>query len=248
MNRHGTTMLRHVRFDCVHSTKVRTGVLSLEKSAVPLAWRAASACRSTTLTLLLSGDSYTAWNARKRALLPSALAAELAFNAVVLRRHAKAASAWSHRRWCLCRAGLADDWELCEVLALRFPRNYYAWTHRAWLAERSESRNNELSFVERWLMTHVTDYSAAHYAVRIASGRYDDLVELRNLCRRLRDTYPHLATNCVGALSYFERSIAHAFLAAELSEPTYPPPSVHLRPWIENCLQAGMEHMSDSSA
>lgn len=229
----------------MHSAKVTTGVLSLERSAVPVAWREASASRSTTLTLLLSGDSYTAWNARKRALQPSGLIAELAFNAVVLRRHAKAASAWSHRRWCLCRAGLADDWELCEALALRFPRNYYAWTHRAWLAERSETGSNELTFVERWLMTHVTDYSAAHYAVRIASGRADDLVALRNLCRRLRDTYPHLATNCAGALSYFERSITHAFLAAGLSEPTHPPPSVHLRSWIENCLEEKMENMQD---
>ena len=50
---------------------------------------------ASAATLLLAGDAYTCWNVRKRALADprvdaAALQAELAFNALVLRRHAKA--------------------------------------------------------------------------------------------------------------------------------------------------------------
>ena len=128
-------------------------VLALRADRVGAVWRAArsapDAAGSSAATLLLSGDDYSAWNRRKRTLLGAGdgadRGAELAFNAVVLRRHAKAASAWSHRKWLLARenggktledAAASLELALCTSLAFRFPRNYYAWCHRAWVARR----------------------------------------------------------------------------------------------------------------
>lgn len=184
--------------------RFESGALSIEKAFLPEAWRQ----RNSIVTLLLSGDSYTAWNSRKRKM--SDVQAELDFNKVVLKKHAKAASAWSHRKWCIERCGRVPSGELslCELLAERYPRNYFAWTHRLWLL-RFEREN--LDLVTPFLAKHVTDYSAAHFALALAANP-SDLEVLRTLCKKLQEIYPHLLRNG-GALATFQRSIQNKLLA-----------------------------------
>lgn len=179
---------------------------------------------ASAATLLLSGDNYTAWNKRKRRPVSRE---ELALNAVVLQRHPKAGSAWSHRRWLLSKLGLNFDAEfrLCATLAERYPRNYFAWTHRSWVADRFDE-TKDFDFVTSWLRSHVTDYSAAHYAVRLAA-RFNLLTDLDQLHTDLCTAYPHLALHPNGALAYLHRSIHHAAalistITTSLRDPLHP--------------------------
>mmetsp|Transcript_6175 Transcript_6175/g.20129 ORF Transcript_6175/g.20129 Transcript_6175/m.20129 type:complete len:275 (+) Transcript_6175:80-904(+) len=205
---------------------VEGGLLFLRWSCLREVWREAKARHGTptasTATLLLVGDAYSAWNVRKRRRREDSdgdavdvvddLEEELAFNAVVLKRHPKAAAAWSHRRWLLKEgASEREELALCETLALRHPRNYFAWTHRAWVAERLGDFPGELDFAARWLRSHVTDHSAAHYAASLASKLSDDDEES---LRRLDEThsalcasFPHLAAQSTGNLAYLHRAI-----------------------------------------
>ncbi|KAJ8604348.1 hypothetical protein CTAYLR_002529 [Chrysophaeum taylorii] len=190
--------------------------LSLDKSHVIGVWREARSQSTPTATaavVLLSGDVYTAWNARKRHLKNAR--AELALNAVALRRHAKAASAWAHRRWCLERFerdAIDEDLDLCTGLAERYPRNYAAWTHRLWVVERRPHRiPSELDFVKAWLGAHVTDYSAANYALQLAvktATPAQALADLQILVGNLAETFPHLART--QSLLYLARAISRA--------------------------------------
>jgi len=191
------------------------------------AWGVASAA-----TLLLSGDAYSAWNARKRTARkrPETLDHELAFSAVVLRRHPKAGSAWSHRRWLLeqrARCDLDAEFALCETLADRYPRNSFAWTHRTWVAARLHDPRREIDFARTWLRSHVTDYSAAHYATDLLADSSSRRVRLRDDTSLLRDldalhadlcdAFPHLAARPAGALAYFHRTL-HKIAALSSSE------------------------------
>lgn len=185
--------------------------LSLDMAKVRVVWRTArthlrSSPTATAAVLLLSGDVYTAWNERKRHIG----ADDLAFNAVVLRRHAKAASAWAHRKWCLANTAYdaRRELDLCHTLTTRFPRNYAAWTHRTWVLDRHPALvENDLARVRQHLETKVTDYSAMHVALRAARTLHR-LTDLDDLALHLATVYPHLAQSQVGALAYFQRLLA----------------------------------------
>ena len=212
-------------------------MLCLDARCIKAVWREAQASGAsnvaTAATLLLSGDVYTAWNVRKKRFVEGSLVEELAFNAVVLRRHPKAGSAWSHRRWCLERFGSADidaDYALCATLAERYPRNYFAWRHRAWLADQ---RPETLAFATHWLRTHVTDYSCAHYALSLAAKRPEIfLKDLDALHSDLCTAYPHLCKHPAGALSYFHR-IIHVLAGAETTFPIKPLRHARSQKWLD---------------
>lgn len=73
--------------------------------------------------------------------------------------------------------------ETCSTVAEKYPKNYHAWTHRKWVlqllhdlstrdATESSERlirslfqvlQKEMSAIERWMKSHVTDHSAVHY-------------------------------------------------------------------------------------
>jgi len=84
-----------------------------------------------------------------------------------------------------------NEIKVCIRVADRYPKNYYAWTHRIYIVQRlkgglrqepttlttnkKENDDNicqqlfislleeEWTFIETWMRTHVSDHSAAHY-------------------------------------------------------------------------------------
>lgn len=81
-----------------------------------------------------------------------------------------------------------DEVDTCTRVAERFPKNYYAWTHRRYLwtvfkplilEENSNGEDNERAVLLRgiwtseferickWLETHISDHSAAHYGAQV---------------------------------------------------------------------------------
>mmetsp|Transcript_2853 Transcript_2853/g.3955 ORF Transcript_2853/g.3955 Transcript_2853/m.3955 type:complete len:282 (-) Transcript_2853:1679-2524(-) len=164
-----------------YDPKSRT--LALDQHRLKEVWCAARRQKESTVILLLSGDSYSAWNARKRQYRicwnEDERTQELAFNAVVLRKHPKAATAWSHRRWCLRDLALdlellGPELDLCTMLTERYPRNYSAWTHRTWLLHQVTKYHENIhlikehTFVQHWLSTHISDHSAVAFAIYVA--------------------------------------------------------------------------------
>ncbi|KAL1502941.1 hypothetical protein AB1Y20_011012 [Prymnesium parvum] len=98
------------------------------------------------LLLLTAGQSYSAWNDRKRTLLaapPHALLEELSFSRLVLSSFPKAHEAYAHRRHLLSRlderAGrqLPAELELCEAAQRRRAANFHAARHLSFAVARA---------------------------------------------------------------------------------------------------------------
>ena len=165
---------------------------SRARSSCPSRLRSCRACWSTTRfasrETLFNSCFRRLWNSRKRSLGDARdgreLRKELQFNAVCLRRHAKAVSAWAHRKWCLENLLVVDrgateeiahsELALCASLSFRHARNYNAWAHRNWVARRCAQRDGfldqELASASEWLKMKVTDYSCAQHALMCCSA------------------------------------------------------------------------------
>lgn len=130
----------------------------------------ASDFRAASAMLLASSDYSSAWNTRKRCLLPDQVTDELRFNWLILTRSPKSAETWSHRSWVLRKFGFTspcaqNELELAWIAASRAPNNYYAGVHRLRVVGKapSECLLTELERSRKWLKTHVSDSSGWWY-------------------------------------------------------------------------------------
>jgi hypothetical protein len=148
--------------------------------------------RLTRAILLVKGDMPMAYNLRKQLLVSSLLLDvdnELLFLSFLFSHHPKSPSSWQHRRWCLnirnsknkCNKGevkvttfLSDvemnvELDLCTIMSEKYPKNYYSWLHRLWLLQGMNivQLESELKFSLAWLVSHVSDHSAASHRYQI---------------------------------------------------------------------------------
>lgn len=148
--------------------------------------------RLTRAILLVKGDMPMAYNLRKQLLVNGQLLDidnELLFLSFLFSHHPKSPSSWQHRRWCLnirnsknkcnnseveLKPFLSDvemniELDLCTIMSEKYPKNYYSWLHRLWLLEGMTivQLESELKFTSTWLISHVSDHSAASHRCQI---------------------------------------------------------------------------------
>jgi hypothetical protein len=164
--------------------------------------------RLTRAILIVKGDMPMAYNLRKQLLVSGPLLDvdnELLFLSFLFSHHPKSPSSWQHRRWCLnirnsnnkCNKGdvevvipfLSDaemniELDLCTIMSEKYPKNYYSWLHRLWLLQGMNivQLESELKFSLAWLVSHVSDHSAASHRYQIifrivsliSNGQFND--------------------------------------------------------------------------
>jgi hypothetical protein len=148
--------------------------------------------RLTRAILLVKGDMPMAYNLRKQLLMSGQLLDvdnELLFLSFLFSHHPKSPSSWQHRRWCLnirnsknkcnnseveLKPFLSDvemniELDLCTIMSEKYPKNYYSWLHRLWLLKGMTivQLESELKFTLTWLISHVSDHSAASHRSQI---------------------------------------------------------------------------------
>ena len=94
---------------------------------------------ASRVLLLLSSDSYTTWNIRRK-LHDIIISEELYFINLVLSKTPKSIDTWAYRRWLLSQNTneinekyARNELIFCTKVAERSPRNYHVWSHRLWL-------------------------------------------------------------------------------------------------------------------
>jgi protein prenyltransferase alpha subunit repeat containing protein 1 len=154
---------------------------------------------ATAVILLTNPAHTTALHARKHLVMKNILRVdkELDFFSLLLcgvKDAAKQDILWHHRRWLyltLTTDHSQTSWEdftsfdpasarcefdlvanACEL----YPRNYHAWTHRylCLRAMRAHSGyashlKSEIMWTQAWIESHVSDHSAVHYLMNIAT-------------------------------------------------------------------------------
>ncbi|GFY70967.1 protein prenyltransferase alpha subunit repeat-containing protein 1 [Trichonephila inaurata madagascariensis] len=136
----------------------------------------------TSAILLINPEIETVWNARKEFVCQNLLLPEneLKFSELVLSRKPKSSPVYAHRKWVLfqwfkekcspCSLQQVVDHELrlCTRVANLYPNNYYAWCHRTWLVMELchyclKIVSEELTSMECWTSTHVSDHCGFNY-------------------------------------------------------------------------------------
>lgn len=153
--------------------------------------------RLTRAALLVKGDMPMLYNLRKSIVRGigtiKCYDTELHFMGVLFTKHPKSPSSWQHRRWCLygryflkeqtSSDSMADadksmnlapseksiEMSLCAKMSESYPKNYYSWMHRLWVLQflNTEELESELIFTNKWLLSHVSDHSAANHRQQI---------------------------------------------------------------------------------
>ncbi|XP_055952499.1 protein prenyltransferase alpha subunit repeat-containing protein 1-like [Argiope bruennichi] len=136
----------------------------------------------TSAILLINPEVETVWNARKEFVCQNLLLPEneLKFSELVLSRKPKSSPVYAHRKWvlleyfqgkvspCSLQQVVDHEFKLCSRVANLYPNNYYAWCHRSWLMKEichncHKIVSEELTCMEKWVSTHVSDHCGFHY-------------------------------------------------------------------------------------
>ncbi|GBN17251.1 Protein prenyltransferase alpha subunit repeat-containing protein 1 [Araneus ventricosus] len=136
----------------------------------------------TSAILLINPEVETVWNARKEFVCQNLLLPEneLKFSELVLSRKPKSSPVYAHRKWvllewfrgkispCSLQQVVDHEFRLCSRVANLYPNNYYAWCHRSWLIKEMclnchKIVSEELTCMEQWVSTHVSDHCGFHY-------------------------------------------------------------------------------------
>ncbi|XP_060527365.1 protein prenyltransferase alpha subunit repeat-containing protein 1 [Cylas formicarius] len=158
--------------------------------------------------LLINPDVGTFWNMRRELVECDILdyEGEFRFSKLVLTRKGKSYEAFCYRRWLLRRIMdkllmnqmsppvMLLDAELSVALATaqNSQNNYHSWTHRLWCNENlgpycPSVLEEELSFSEKWINEHVSEYSGYHYRQYVLSlcAKRETGTILRHYCDRV---------------------------------------------------------------
>ncbi len=66
---------------------------------------------------------------------------------------------------------IAEEIKVCTRVATVYSRNYYAWTYRNFIVTlmSADGLREEREAMERWVRTHVSDYSGFHHRMVVVS-------------------------------------------------------------------------------
>ncbi|CAH8658338.1 unnamed protein product [Dicrocoelium dendriticum] len=176
--------------------------------------------------LLISPNTTTFWNYRRRAVLSNRITAdrELWLTRLILRTHPRSNETLFHRQWIVRNfypeiGSLLDtEFELCDQLADLYRMQYGVWDYRRFLLRSTVGLQTaivEAKRVEAWLRSHPSDASGWSYLADVLEMLLRNTSFPRGEMKQMLLTHVHQVTTMLEI--YPERECVWIFRRSVLS-------------------------------